>query len=220
MRLPFTACLVLLCVPPFDASAIGLSRHSTFAPACRPSLCDLKTEPDGQPDTHYSSGQFPATVSRRVHYFTLDVGAVSLAPGYALRLGGHAFVGLRVGLGPDALNYMIVAGSHFAEGPSYEPKDEYGNERLLEILHLDIYVRLAPSAAWHIDVGVRGSAFLHWDDSDDDPGGGLFFGAVFRPMWGGRKFKVGPRFILGSFSEPRRSEFGVNVAPVTISLTF
>jgi hypothetical protein len=57
--------------------------------------------------------------------------------------------------------------------------------------------------------------FIHFDSSDDDPALPLFLGAYANLMWGNRWLKVGPRLLVGVFSEGSRSrELGVYLVPL------
>ncbi|MEW5928029.1 MAG: hypothetical protein AB1941_11130 [Gemmatimonadota bacterium] len=167
----------------------------------------------------------PAAAQRRVpdHRFTLDVGAVGASLGYATRAGGDWFAGAEIGGGGDFLNFMVVGGRHFAEQGwiAYEGRDASGDEQLFELGHLAFFARREAGDRFQADVGVRGSVFLHFDESDDDPGGGLFVGPYASLFWGWRHFKVGPRIAAGLFYEDADTrEFGVNLAPLTVRISF
>ena len=147
---------------------------------------------------------------------TLDLNFIGASIGYAKRTGAERYLGVEVGAGGDFLNSMILSGNHFSQEGylAYEGRDQAGNESLLELVHADFFLRYANSSRWHFDVGVRGSVFAHFDDSDDDPGFGGFAGVFFAPMWGGRRFKAGPRLLVGVFSEGD-PEFGINFQLLT-----
>lgn len=166
-----------------------------------------------------------AEAQRRVpdHRFALDGGVVGASLSYANRVGGDWFAGVGAGAGGDFVNWMAVGGRHFAQdgGIAYEERDPYGGELLFEMLHLNLFARYEPGDRWHADVGLRGSVFLHFDESDDDPGGGVFTGAYGSLYWGWRHVKLGPRVMAGVFREDRDTrEFGVNVAPLTVRISF
>ena len=167
----------------------------------------------------------PAAAQRRVpdHRFTVDVGVVGATLGYATRAGGDWFAGAEIGGGGDFLNAMVVGGRHFSQDGwiSYEEPDYSGEENLFELGHLAFFARREAGGRFQADVGVRGSVFLHFDQSDDDPGGGLFVGPYTSLYWGWRHVKVGPRISAGLFYEDADTrEFGVNVAPLTVRFTF
>lgn len=152
---------------------------------------------------------------------TLDVGAIGGSLGLAWRIDERRSLGVGGGVGGDLFGYMLVAGRHFAEesGLSYQPKDGYRDKFLLEVAHLNAFVRQRTTSRWEFDVGLRGSSFIHYDSSDDDPGGGLFLGGFAAAYYRFRALKVGPRLLFGAFRE-NRAEFGVYVVPLTIRFAF
>lgn len=159
-------------------------------------------------------GSRPDSVPPKKNQFTLDVTFLGLKAGYARRTERSRFLGASVGLGGDyALNAMVLAGRHFSQDGwlAYEGRDQYGGEHLWEVLQVDLFVRTDRDGHWQWDVGLHGSVFAHWDDSDDEPGAGSFVGGYIAPMWGGRHLKLGPRLLAGFFSEGR-AEFGINVS--------
>lgn len=165
-----------------------------------------------------------AAAQRRVpdHRFTVDLGVVGATLGYASRVGGDWFAGAEIGGGGDFLNAMVVGGRHFSQDGwiSYDGADYTGEENLFELGHLAFFARREAGDRFQADVGVRGSVFLHFDPSDDDPGGGLFAGPYASLYWGWRHFKVGPRIAAGLFYEDADTrEFGVNVAPLTVRIS-
>lgn len=170
----------------------------------------------------------PGTAPPAVHSFlarrnqvTLDASPLSASVAYARQVSPGRFLGAEVGVGGDLVHVMLLAGRHFAEdwGLSYEGKDSHGGEFLFELLHVDAFYRIQPSERWNVDVGGRLSGFLHFDDSDDDPGGGVFYGAFVEAMYGWRSLKFGPRVLVGFFTEGR-PEFGIYLAPLNGRLTF
>ena len=148
-------------------------------------------------------------------------GSVSLA-----RAGGSgAYWGGEAGVGGGFSNRMLLSGRHFsdANGPSYEPRDGYEDKELIEILHLAAFRRGVKSEAMTWDVGARASVFVHNDTSDDDPAFPLFLGGYANLMVGNRWVKVGPRILVGMFSEvggaPAR-ELGVYLVPLAGRISF
>ncbi|HLL46400.1 MAG TPA: hypothetical protein VK399_06815 [Longimicrobiaceae bacterium] len=167
----------------------------------------------------------PGAAQRRVpdHRFALDVGVVGASLSYANRVGGDWFAGAEVGGGGDFLNVMVLGGRHFSQDGwlAYEEPDATGEENLFELAHLAFFARREAGDRFQADVGVRASAFLHFDASDDDPGGGLFVGPYASLYWGWRHVKLGPRIAAGLFYEDADTrELGINVAPLTVRITF
>lgn len=165
----------------------------------------------------------PAQARVPASRFALDVGAVSGALSYAHRVRGDWFLGAGVGAGGEFVNWMLVAGEHFAQDftIAYERRDGAGEELLFEMASANLFARYEPSTKWHADLGLRGSVFLHFDDSDDDPGGGVFTGLFASVYRGWRHVKVGPRVLVGVFTETASTqEFGINLAPLTVRFTY
>jgi hypothetical protein len=162
-----------------------------------------------------------APSSRPSNTFTLDVTLLGGSLGYARRISEHHFIGIEGGIDAGFLTYMIYAGRHFAEhnGWSYEEKDGFENKDLFEVFAGNLFIRHEYADWWLVDTGLRSSLFLHFDSSDDDPGGGLFAGVYVTPMFGTAHFKWGPRVQAGVFHE-HRGEFGVFLEPIIVRIAF
>lgn len=153
---------------------------------------------------------------------TLDASAVGLNLGFAVRSAPRTSIGASIGIGGNWFNYMALGGGHFAEagGPSYERKDGYQNKELIELLRATVFVRREFDAGRQLDVGVKASGFMHFDSSDDEPGGGGFVGVDVTGMWWRwRALRLGSELDIGRYSEGR-PELGVNVAPILVRLSF
>jgi len=154
---------------------------------------------------------------------SLDVDVLGGAVSYARARGPGRYWGLQVGIGGGFVNRMLLAGRHFAddEGPSYEARDGFVDKELIELLHAGVFRRWTPSERVSADVGARASVFVHGDSSDDHQGIPVFVGLYANIMAGTRRFKVGPRILVGVFSEGSLArEFGVYLVPVSGRLTF
>jgi hypothetical protein len=141
-------------------------------------------------------------------------GAVSFA-----RLGDDGvYRGLTVGIGPGLLTRMLLSGRHFSHPgwPSYETSDGSTEQTLAEIAHLGLFQRRTPSerAVW--ELGVRASLFIHHNSFDDDVAAGYFVGGWAAALVGWRRVKVGPRVLVGLFTEPGGArEPGILLVPLT-----
>lgn len=141
---------------------------------------------------------------------TVDASFLGGAVGYAVPRGGH-HLGIQVGLSGDFLARMLAGGEHFTGD----------GDEVIELAHVAAFVRRSYGTRASIDWGVRVAPFVHGNDLDDDVGLGLFGGVYAQPMFGGRRFKVGPRVMAGVFSEgSATTEFGVQLAPLTGRLVF
>jgi hypothetical protein len=174
-----------------------------------------------RPSLSQSSADSPPLAP--VRQLSLDLSPVGLNVGFALRNTERTSLGVSLGAGGNWYNYMVVAGRHFAEsgGASYQEKDGSTDKALFELFRASLFVRRHLAAGRQLDVGVKASGFLHSDSSDDDPGGGIFVGMNVTGMWWQwRRLRLGSELDAGRYSEGRRPEFGINVAPVLVRVTF
>lgn len=153
--------------------------------------------------------------------FTFDVAPVGLNVGFAARASAHQSFGASLGIGGNWLNYMALGGSHFAEsnGLSYEAKDGSTNKSLYELARASVFVRTHFDQGRQLDVGLKGSAFLHSDSSDDDPGAGVFLGVnVTGTWWKTGRVRLGSELDAGMYTEGH-PELGINVAPILLRIS-
>lgn len=154
--------------------------------------------------------------------FTIDGSFAGVNLGFAVRRSARTSIGGSIGVGGNWFNYMAVGGEHFAEagGLSYEGKDGYQNKELAELLRATVFIRREFDGGRQLDVGLKASGFLHFDSSDDEPGGGGFVGVNATGMWyRWRALRLGSAVDIGRYSEGR-PELGVNVAPVLVRFSF
>jgi hypothetical protein len=159
----------------------------------------------------------------RPNQITIDAQILGATIGYARRISPTSHAGATLGLGGHLIEYMALAGRHFSEdsGLAYEERDAGTNPLVYELLSVGGFVRRQQSERWQVELGVRASAFFHFDSTDDEPGGGAFVGVYVLPMYGWRRLKFGPRAMAGVFTEGRgRTEFGVHLAPLTARMQF
>ena len=154
---------------------------------------------------------------------SLEVDWLGGSVSYARARGLGTYWGGEAGVGGGFVSRMLLAGRHFSheDGPSYEPRDGYEDKELIEILHLAAFRRgvVAERLSW--DVGARASAFVHHDTSDDDPAFPLFLGGYANLMVGNRWVKVGPRLLVGMFSEGWGTrELGIYLVPLAGRISF
>ncbi len=155
--------------------------------------------------------------------FSVEADWIGGALSYARTRGPGRYWGLEAGVGGGFLNRMLLSGRHFSEedGPSYQPRDGAVDKELIEILHVGAFRRWSPTERVSWDVGARASAFVHTDSSDDDLAVPLFLGAYANVLWGNRWVKVGPRLLMGMFSEGSGSrELGVYLVPLAGRVSF
>jgi hypothetical protein len=151
----------------------------------------------------------------------LDLAIVGAAVGFAARTSEHRSFGAEIGGGGNWVNHMLVSGSHFGEGGA----------SVIELAHATVFMRTHFSASQHLDVGAKVSGFLHFDSSDDEPGGGYFVGLNAKYSWANwRRLNVASEMDIGRYAEPGDSacirgceeihELGINVAPILVRFTF
>ena len=155
--------------------------------------------------------------------WTIDLSSLMVSPAIAWSVGRNWRVGAGIGIGDDLLSTMVVGGYHYSEPGwwSYDGRDGARDKRLFDILHAKAFARVELSMRWQLDIGIHGSVFLHFDSSDDDPGGGASVTVYALPMYGWRHVKLGPRIAIGYFGGCQdRSEFGVKVSPLIFRVDF
>ena len=170
-----------------------------------------------------SSSESPSVEAQNRTEWTIDFSTLMVSPGITWPAGRDWRVGTGIGVGDDLLGFMAVGGSHYSEPGwwSYEDRDGADNKNLFDILHAKVFARFEPFTRWQFDVGLHGSVFLHFDSSDDDPGGGMSVAAYALPVYGWRRIKIGPRIMAGYFRGCHgASEFGVKVSPLIVRVAF
>jgi hypothetical protein len=204
------ACLQCFDIPLFEFPMRFLSAASAAALLIIPSVSAAQSA---------VTGSMPLAPA---HQFSIDLSLVGVSLGYAVRNSPNTSFGASIGIGGNWYNYMALAGRHFSEanGLSYESKDGSADKSLYELLRASVFVRREFGEGRQLDLGVKASGFLHSDSSDDDPGGGIFVGLDAKAMWWKwNRFRVGSELDAGMYTEGR-PEFGVNVAPVLVRVTF
>lgn len=139
------------------------------------------------------------------HQFIINYGyPIMVSLSIAGRMRNYWFIGIGAGGGLDYIS-MLGAGDHFSEGG------------IFDILQVSLFTRYQSSDRWQVDLGLRGSVFLH-DYHGDNFVGGYFLGGYINPMVGWRHFKVGFQLVAGRFSESKYQEFGIGFAPFTAQI--
>jgi len=168
-----------------------------------------------------STAQSVAAPSLQVN---VDASWVGLDVGVAVGHSPRTSFGASLGIGGNWLNSMVLAGGHFAEPGrlSYGTKDAGTSNGIQELGRASLFMRRHFDAGRQLDLGLKGSAFLHSVSTDDDPGAGLFVGLQATGMWWQwRRLRLGSQLNAGQYIEgSSTSEFGVNVAPVLVRVTF
>lgn len=157
-----------------------------------------------------------------VRQLSIDLSAVGVNVGFAMRNSARTSLGVSLGVGGNWWNYMVLGGRHFAEsgGLSYEEKDGATSKSVFELFRGSLFMRSHFAAGRQLDLGLKASGFLHSDSADDDPGGGVFVGLnVAGTWWQWRRLRLGSELDAGRYSEGQ-PEFGVNVAPLLVRVTF
>ncbi len=177
-----------------------------------------------------ASAQAPLVPEKQAH---LDLAIAGASLGFAARTSERTSFGVEIGGGGNWVNYMLLGGRHFAEdgGPSYATKDGATSKSLFELAHATVFMRTHFNETQHLDLGVKASGFLHFDSSDDDPGGGYFLGMNAKYNWAKwKRIGLASEMDIGRYAEPGLGgcmlgcgevhEFGINVAPILVRFTF
>ena len=139
---------------------------------------------------------------------TIDLRPIAATGGYAWRVAPARHVGVEAGFGFPQLEQTLAP-----RGPRYHDFEE--------ILHLGLFMRLAPTERVEGDVGVRVAVadVTSCDSSDCLPG--LFGGAYASAFYGRRRVKVGALVEAGRATEPGgRAATVVNVSPLILRVKF
>lgn len=83
-----------------------------------------------------------------------------------------------------------------------------------------MFTRLQPPGRWQYDLGVKAAIDIHSAQVASESEVGGFFGGYIAPMWGGRRFRVGPRLQAGLYWSSPVPTFGIFVTPLTARLLF
>lgn len=166
----------------------------------------------------------PAAEAQRYpsRVFAVDAEILGGSLSFARHRGGGSYQGMAVGLGGSFLTRMLLSGRHFSHPgwPSYETADGSTDQQLFELLHVALFRRWT-SPRRSVDVGVRGSVLLHSNSFDDDPGIPLFAGVYANALFGWRRVKLGPRVLVGVFTEGSGiTELGILLVPFTARIEF
>lgn len=154
--------------------------------------------------------------------FAVDGEVLGGSLSFARHRGDGVYQGIAVGLGGSFLTRMLLSGRHFSHsgGPSYEARDGSTDQQILELLHVALFRRWTRERR-SLDVGVRGSVMLHSNSFDDDPGFPLFGGVYASALFGWRRVKLGPRVLVGIFTEGSgTTEPGILLVPFTGRIEF
>lgn len=174
-------------------------------------------------DSKAASWLRPATFRRAVRFlvaFAALAGSVS-----PVRAGEHATVWLGATPFAGSLGVVWRAGNEVwvgIEGGGGIPQIDYTfapeKRDFLGIIHLGGVARFAESSALYFDVGPQvGIGDLDHDPRSGDDMPNLFAGFSSAAMYGGRRWRVGPRLdLVWIFDEPSPSIFVANVTPLTV----
>ena len=138
------------------------------------------------------------------HQMTLDASLFAADLTYARRTRSNRFVGGGIGVGYE-LNVRLVHG-------------EPWGRKSTEIGRVELFERFEAPGRWEYDLGLKAAVDVHTAQvaSEATPGG--FVGAYVAPMWGGRRFRIGPRLQAGAYWSSARPSFGVSVMPLAARL--
>jgi hypothetical protein len=137
---------------------------------------------------------------------TIDASMLAGGLSYARMTSSGKLVGVGAGVGSE-FNIRLVLG-------------EPGGKKSTEVVHVELFTRLAPPGRWQYDVGVKAAADLHTAQVASEAAVGGFLGGYIAPMWGWRHFRVGPRVQAGAYWSSPVPTFGMFVTPLTARFLF
>jgi hypothetical protein len=140
------------------------------------------------------------------HQVTLDASLFAGGLSYARRSSSDKLVGAGAGAGFE-INIRLVHG-------------EPWGRKSADIAHLELFERIAPAGRWQYDVGLRAALDLHSAQVSSEAAAGGFLGAYVAPMWGGRRFRIGPRVQAGTYWTSSRPALGISVTPIMARFLF
>jgi len=143
------------------------------------------------------------------HQFTLEASVFRGTLGYARAVSPAVHVGGEVGFGFPQIDYTLSPAG--GGDPSFE-----------EYLHVALFVRQRLHTRVSYDVGVRAAMADLWSCTVSDCLPAPFLGGYVQPMFGGRRFSIGPRIVAGWTAEAEdrgNSTFTIAVAPLNVRLT-
>jgi hypothetical protein len=137
---------------------------------------------------------------------TLDASFFAGGLSYARMTSSDKLVGVGAGLGYE-FNIRLVLG-------------ESGGKKSTEVAHVEVFTRRQPPGRWQYDLGIKVAADLHSAQVASEAEVGGFLGGYIAPMWGGHRFRVGPRLQAGLYWSSPGPTFGMFITPLTARLLF
>ncbi len=125
---------------------------------------------------------------------------------YARMTSSDKLVGVGIGVGYE-FNIRLVY-------------DEPWGKKSTEVAHVELFERLETPGRWQYDLGVKAAVDIHTAQVASEATVGGFLGGYIAPMWGGRRFRVGPRLQAGTYWSSPRPSFGISVTPLTARFLF
>jgi len=125
-------------------------------------------------------------VSAQANVFNVEGSFFGGSLGYVRSVADNLYVGVEIGAGVPQFDQTLRPEQDAAGSPDFK-----------EIAHVALLVRFARSEHVELDAGVRSAIADLWPclASDCWPHG--FWGVYLQPMVGWRRFKVGPRLVVG-----------------------
>ena len=146
------------------------------------------------------------------HQFTVDAGVLRGTIRYAHAVAPAVHVGSELGFGFPQIDYTVVPSEvRWHGGASFE-----------EYLHTSVFLRHRVQDWLAYDAGLRASIVDLWACTASDCLPATFVGAYVQPMFGGRRWSLGPRLVAGWTAESEDggdSTFTISVAPLNVRLT-
>ncbi len=122
---------------------------------------------------------------------------------YAGRITDRFFLGGEIGLLPDILDWVLLAGKNFTKENTIwsDDRSEENFNQFGQIFFIHLFGRWAPKNKWvEFDAGLRRARFIYSVPHEDRIDSSVFNGGYIKPSIGHKRFKIGARLDFGSMS--------------------
>jgi hypothetical protein len=143
------------------------------------------------------------TVIKSNNFWGIDFHLFGTSLHYARSIAVNFFLGGELGLLPDKLDWVLLAGKHFTEENTIWSNDR-SEEKLNQfgqIFFIHLFGRWKSECKWfEFDVGLRRARYIYSVPHEDRIDSSVFNGGYIKPSIGYKKFKIGTRLDFGDMS--------------------
>ncbi len=122
---------------------------------------------------------------------------------YAGRIADEFYLGGEIGLLPDKLDWVLLAGKHFTEENTIwsDDRSEERFNQFGQIFFIHLFGRWKSEGKWfELDAGLRRARYIYSVPHEDRIDSSVFNGGYIKPSIGYKRFKIGTRLDLGGMS--------------------